>query len=238
MARIDANLGNFMEKEFFGLGSRLRRGGKGFEGHFADFDVAALALDADVTAGEGALGGFVHQFAVDVGGDFVAGADAENGVPLADGVFVGRTALGQGGVAILAAMFLGFRAHHQKQIALIFVLALHLDAGRPNVVRRLEVEKHAGVVKLWRDFAEAPFDREGVVAVLFFAADVTSRLARAMDDAVGHGPGLQWIGVLGHAESPAGEILAIEEFDVLERGDGGIGLGKEIQGGESQEERK
>ena len=49
-------------------------------------------------------------------------------------------------------MFLAFRAGHHKQVALPAGLALILDARRPDCVRRLHVDEHAGVVGLGRDF--------------------------------------------------------------------------------------
>jgi hypothetical protein len=120
---------------------------------------------------------------------------------------------GIGVLASLALVFLGFRAGHQKQVALMVVLALDLHAHWPDFVGQLEVDENAGVVGLGRDFDEAPDDGEKIIAEDLRRAEVAGGLAGAMNHAVGHAPGFQRIGMVLHAKSEAGKILAVEQGD-------------------------
>ena len=179
----------------------------------ADFDVAAFALDADVAGVEGAFGRFVDEFAVDEGLNFVVDADSLGLVPFANRIFDGIAAQRDGCVFIHALVLLGFRTFHQKQIALMAVLALHLDAHRPNFVGRLDVDKDTGVIGLGRNFDEAPDDGEKIIAVNLRSTEVADGFAGAMNDAVGDVPGFEQVSVVLHAKRPAGKILLVEERD-------------------------
>jgi hypothetical protein len=175
-----------------------------------DLDVAAFALDADKTGIEGALGGFVHEFSVDEGRDLVVQADGLGRVPFADGIFRRWAAHRDRRVFVHAFMFFGFRAGHQKQIALPVVSALDLNALRPDFVGQLHVDEHAGVVEFRCHFDEAPDDGEKIIAVNLRRAQVADGLAGAMNDAIRHAPGLERSGIVLHAKSEAGKILAVE----------------------------
>jgi len=96
---------------------------------------------------------------------------------------------------------------------LVIVLALNLDALRPDFVRRLDVDEDAGVVGLGRDFDKTPFDGEKIIAVDLRGAEVAGRFAGAMNDAVGDAPGVLRVGVVLHAKGPAGKILLVEQRD-------------------------
>ena len=187
-------------------------------------------MDADKTGINRAVGYLVHELAVDEGLDHAVAADGFGLVPFADGVFLGRPLHGNGGVFIHAAMFFRLGAFHQKQITLPVVFALDLNAHGPDVVGQLHVDEHAGVVGLGRDFDEAPDDGEKIIAVNLGGAEVADGFAGAMDDAVGHAPGLQRVGIVLHAKGPAGEILAVEQLDFVFRRMRGRGSGSAVLG--------
>src|ERR1700690_3517645 len=98
--------------------------------------------------------------------------------------------------------------------------ALILNASRPDPVGQLHVDEHAGVVGLGRDFHKAPFNAEPVIAVILFGAQIPSRRAGAMNHAVRHAPGQRRVGIGPQAKCPAGEIPAVEQFEMIRRGDG------------------
>ena len=205
---LDANYANWRELNRSNGQSGSILEGRKIDG--ADFNVAAFALDADKTRINRAVGYLVHELAVDEGLDHAVAADGFGLVPFADGVFHGRALHGNGGVFIHAAVFFRLGAFHQKQIALPVVFALNLNAHGPDLVGQLHVDEYAGVVGLGRDFGEAPDDGEKIIAVNLGGTEVADGFAGAMDDAIGHAPGLQRVGVVLHAKSPAGEIPAVE----------------------------
>ena len=160
--------------------------------------------------GDGALGDFVHPFAVDEGFDIVAGANSHVRVPFADGFFIRFAVHGNRRVGVHAFVFLAFRAGHHEQVALPAGLALVLDAHRPDLVGQLHVDEHPGVVGLGRDFHEAPFNGHHIIAVGLCRAEITGRYAGAMDHAIGDAPGFPRISVVFHAKRPAIKIRAVE----------------------------
>ena len=155
------------------------------------------------------------------GFDMIPRADRDICVPFADGVFIRFTAQCDWRICILAQrqMFLAFRTGHDEQIALPSGLALVLDAPGPDFVRRLNINEHAGVVGLRCHFQKAPFDGENVIAIIFCGADVPGRFAGAMNEAVGDGPGHQWVGMIIHAKGPTIKIPAVEKLDAMSRRD-------------------
>jgi hypothetical protein len=114
-------------------------------------------------------------------------------------------------------MFFAFHAGHHEQISLPTGLALILDARRPDFVGQLHVDEDAGVVGLGRDFDEAPFDGDDVIAVTLQRPKITDGRAVAMNEAVRDAPRFHRVGVVLHAKGEAVEICAVEKFDVIVR---------------------
>ena len=215
-----------------------------FEKYFSHFNLRAFALQADAAGRNIAAGDLVHGFAVDDDLDGVAAADALKSIPFADGIFGGGreqldTVLADG--ERLAAR----RAALQPEITLMIVHALTLDAVRPDLagagVRRafLHEDADAGVARLH----EAPFDRDDEVGIIFHRARVAGRFANAMNESVADAPSVFRRGVGAHKKSPAGEIFAVEQFNVAGGRDGFLcakkkwgeaeqGGGDEFHGGE------
>src|SRR5581483_4743142 len=185
-----------------------------FDVELADFNVAAFALDADFAGGEGAGGAFVHQLAVDVDLDVIAGAKHFDEVPFTDGFFDGGAAFGDGSVGAHALMFLALGAGHADQVALGLVFSLALVAGGPEFVAGGHVNEDAGVIGFGGDLEETPFDGEFVIAVILLGPHVADGFARVVDDAVFHRPGFgDIVAGLGEEQLPTCEIPAIEEID-------------------------
>jgi hypothetical protein len=203
-----------------------------FQSDFLDFDIAAFALDGDVAGCKIAAGNPVHLFAVDEQRDGMATANGLVGAPIAGGIFVGRTDLGDVGGAFAGhSIAVRTDAGMQHHITLVLVLALEFDALRPDFVRRLGMDEHAGVVGMRRDFDKAPNPRELVVVVALRGARVAVGPAGAMNHAIGHAPGLFGRRVAPHAKRPAVEIGAVEKFDggrLWRRG--GLAAGQEKKG--------
>ena len=181
----------------------------------AHFKFRAFALQAQVAGVEGAFGDFVQEFAVDEGLHFAVQADDFAFVPFAHGFLGGGrgevATEGDGGVGIFALVLFGFGTGHEKDVTLPRVFALHLHALRPDLVGRLDVDEDAAVVGLGRDFDEAPFDGEKIIAANLRGAEVAGGLAGAMDEAIRDAPRLRGVGVVFHGEGEAGEIFAVEQ---------------------------
>src|SRR6185295_8887145 len=99
----------------------------------ADLDLAAFALQTNFARRNVAAGRLVHELAVDVRLDRVAGADDFVGVPFADGLLVRLTIFLHAAVRG-AAMFLERGSVDHIEIALVTGLSLALDALRPDFV--------------------------------------------------------------------------------------------------------
>ena len=97
------------------------------------------------------------------------------------------------------------------------MLALDFDAGRKNFIWRVDVEENAAVVRLGRDFHEAPFDGQFVIAMTFFRPRITEGLARTMNDFIRDRPGQLRLRIAAHEKCPAGKIFSVEQLDVTGR---------------------
>lgn len=99
----------------------------------------------------------------------------------------------------------------------MLVEALALDAFRENDVRRLDMDEDARIIHLRRrvQLHEPPDAREPVIAVTLRCARVAERLARAMNHAIAHAPGLDRVGPVLRKKHPAIKIFAVEKFHVV-----------------------
>src|ERR1700753_4277949 len=111
----------------------------------------------------------------------------------------------------------------------MIVLALDLDALRPDFVGILNVYQDAGIIGFGRDFDKTPDNGQKIIAINVRGPEVADRGAGAMDDAVGDAPSLQRVGMVFHAKGPTGKIFAVEKSDfagsrMSRQGRGGIVL--------------
>ena len=176
-------------------------------------------MNTDVAIGNSAGGCLVHEFAVHVSFYSVTGTDNFTRVPFADRLLCRRRVFGQWRIGVQTAMFFGFGTGHEKQIALMLVFALDLNTFRPNFVGRLNVHQYTGIVRLGGNSHKPPFHRERVITVRLRCAEIAARYADATYDSVGNAPGVRRIGVVPHTKRPAGEILAVEQLDLICRKD-------------------
>jgi len=197
---------------------------QGVEGDLFDLHIGAFALESDEAVADGAFGDGVHEFAVDVGGDSGAGAEGFAGVPFADGFLRGLAVHDDGCVGIHAFVLFALGTGHDEEVALMVVLALDLDAGRPDFIGRLHVDEDAGVIELGGYLHKTPDDEEFVIGIAGEGAEVAGGLAGTMDDAVGDGPGAGGIAIGAHASGPIGDIVTVEKLDVLVRDDDRRGI--------------
>lgn len=203
---------------------------KGLEGHLFDFDFAAFALDADVAGGETATGDLVHGLAINEEADAVSRAHNLIRSPFTGRIFIGCAELTNENGFVAGGMAISADSGMQNKIALMLVLSLALDAFGPYGVGTLNMDKNAGIVRVWGDFHKPPDDGEIVIVISFFRAHVAVGLAGAVNHTVGHAPGIHGIGVVFHAKGPAVEIVSVEELDAFVLLECGFATGENGEG--------
>jgi len=157
------------------------------------------------------------QNSVDADADGVAAANDVVGIPFAGGLF--RTWLpARKAFGICRCQSACRRAAVAADIARVARLQLRLETQRPDLVRRIDMEKYAAVAGAVRP---APSHMQLVIAIGLDRARVTIRLALTCDDTIRHRPDGRGggIGVFGN-KRPAGQAFAVEQLDAVCRRDG------------------
>ena len=223
-----------------GANPPYRTGSKWLDHHRTDFKRSPFRLEADEARAEIGAGGLVDFLAVDQNGDGVLVADHGVGIPFTGGLFrIGRGSWDRiaADLVILALERRGVLSGGtgpEVEKSLILMLALALDAFRPDGVRRGHVDDYTSIAGL----GETPLNGEPVLFVAFFRPQKSVGGAGASKYAIFHGPSRLGGCAILKVGQPACGVLAIEEHDFGGgdfRSGNGEGTHCEEQGGQGRE---